>query len=302
MSRVLLARGASGDIVRALQSQLGFTGASLSSVYNTETFVAVSKFQKSQNIPQTGAVDSETWKLIMMIEEPTVEARILQVTGSFEGHGFTLAQGNYDGAGITWGIIGFTLKGGELGGIIQEIQLQNPDLVQQAFGTNTVQLMDMLAMPWKKQEEFANAQSLGANKVRLAEPWRTAFRVFGEFPEVQAAQLARSNKNYYQPALAAAMTRGLKTELGIALLFDIHVQNGGISAAAQKRINDSVAAHPIASEQDLRILIAHAVADSARVQYRDDVLSRKLTMATGTGKVHGGMYMLSNWGLDEFVA
>ena len=37
-----------------------------------------------------------------------------------EGHGFTMVAGDFDGAGLTWGIIGFTLKHGEIQRIVQE--------------------------------------------------------------------------------------------------------------------------------------------------------------------------------------
>lgn len=39
---------------------------------------------------------------------PAALDRSLQVTAAFEGHGFGMLQGNWDGAWLTWGIIGFT--------------------------------------------------------------------------------------------------------------------------------------------------------------------------------------------------
>ncbi|HYL05124.1 MAG TPA: chitosanase, partial [Thermoanaerobaculia bacterium] len=144
--------------------------------------------------------------------------------------------------------------------------------------------------------------SLGSNKVRLAEPWRSAFRTFGNLPEVQAAQLALADKAYFQPALQTASDFGLKTELGLALAFDIQVQNGGITAAARTQIQEKLARHPIGSEQDLRVIIANAVADKAAAKYREDVRSRKLTLATGVGVVHKATFVLRNWGLDDLPA
>lgn len=302
MARIFFAKGVSGEIVRSVQSQLGFTGGDLDGVYGGDTFKAVTKFQKNNGLAQTGALDADTWQPLMQRPIPDVEQRALQLTGTFEGHGFRLAQGNFDGAGITWGIIGFTLQGGELGALIQDMNQKHPELVSQAFGSKTDQLLELLNQPFKKQLIFADSISLGASKERLAEPWRSAFNTFGGIPEVQEAQLTRSNKNYFKPALVAANKLGFTTELGIALLFDIHVQNGGISARAKEKIDAFLADHPVASEQDVRILVANAVADSARPQFRQDVLDRKLTIATGTGKVHGSMFMLSNWGLDEFPA
>ena len=71
-------------------------------------------------------MDVSTWTKLLGAQVPTTQARSLQLTAAFEGHGFTLAQGNRDGAGITWGIIGFTLKHGELSKIILKIFAEMP--------------------------------------------------------------------------------------------------------------------------------------------------------------------------------
>jgi hypothetical protein len=228
-----------------------------------------------------------------------VRDRALQVTAAFEGHDFTLAQGNFDGAGITWGIIGFTLKHGELSKIVLEVQRQAPQLVKQAFGAKAGELLEIMRAPTARQMAFADSISLGASKVRLAEPWRTGFRKFGELEQVQAVQLEHANRDFFQPARRTAQTLRLKTELGLALAFDVHVQNGGIQPEAKAEIQRHVAQHPMEREQDLRVAIAHAVANHSAPQFRQDVLSRKLTIATGGGQVHGGSFVLRNWGLAE---
>jgi hypothetical protein len=233
-------------------------------------------------------------------EFPTQE-RSLQLTAAFEGHGFTLAQGNFDGAGITWGIVGFTLKHGELSKIVLNMFDTNPVLVQQSFGDNTEELIEILKSPKAVQMRFANSISVGTTKTAIKEPWRSGFRTFGEIAEVQALQLELADKDYGQPAAKTANTLGLKTELGQALAFDIHVQNGGIKASARKEIDTALQENPITAERELRVIIANAVAD-ASTSFREDVRSRKLTIATGAGKAHGELFVLSNWGLDESPA
>jgi hypothetical protein len=89
--------------------------------------------------------------------------------------------------------------------------------------------------------------------------------------------------------------------LGRALAFDIHVQNGSIKPSAEVEIAKTVQDTPINTEQELRVIIANAVAD-ASTSHKEDVRARKLTMATGAGKVHGEAFVLSNWGLDESPA
>jgi peptidoglycan hydrolase-like protein with peptidoglycan-binding domain len=302
MARILFAKGAAGEIVRKIQRRLkakGFDPNGIDGRYGDDTRKAVRAFQTSSQLDPSGEVDVTTWQKLMAKPVPGVRDRALQVTAAFEGHDFTLAQGNFDGAGITWGIIGFTLKHGELSKIVLEIQRQAPQLVKKAFGAKTQELLEIMRAPQAKQMAFANSISLGASKARLAEPWRTAFRKFGELKQVQEVQLEHANNDYFQPARRTAQTLRLKTELGLALAFDVHVQNGGIQPDARAEIKRHVAQHPMEREQDLRVAIAHAVAKASNPPSRQDVLSRKLTIATGSGTVHGGSFVLRNWGLAE---
>jgi hypothetical protein len=302
MAKVLLAKGVKGEIVRKLQRRLqerGFDPEGIDGDYGNNTQRAVNSFQQANGLTPTGEVDVVTWERLMGVPIPSVRDRSLQLTAAFEGHDFTLAQGNWDGAGITWGIIGFTLKHGELSKIVLEIHQRNPELVRQAFGTKTDELIKVMKSSKAKQLAWADSISLGVKKVKLAEPWRSAFQRFGETEEVQTLQLELTDRDYFQPAVKTAVEFGLKTELGLALSFDIHVQNGGIKPSAREEIEKDLAAHPITSEQELRVIIAHAVADKARGKFREDVRARKLTIATGSGKVHGEMFVLRNWGLDE---
>jgi len=304
MVRVLFAKGVKGEIVRKIQRRLtesGFDTHGIDGDYGNHTRDAVTAFQEDRELDRTGEIDVTTYERLFEAPVPTVKERSLQLTSIFEGHDFTLAQGNFDGAGITWGIIGFTLKHGELKKIILEINNRNSALVRQAFEDKTDQLISTLNSSLSKQLAFADSISLGAKKVRLAEPWRSAFRRFGEIDEVQALQIELADRDFFQPALSTAKELDLKTELGIGLAFDIHVQNGGVKESARKQIKNELVAHPVTSERDLRVIVANAVADKAGPEFRADVRSRKLTLAVGSGKVHGGTFVLRNWGLDEFA-
>jgi Glycosyl hydrolase family 46 len=231
-----------------------------------------------------------------------VRDRSLQLTAAFEGHDFTLAQGNFDGAGVTWGIIGFTLTNGSLSRVVLDVHSRKPALVQQAFGAKADQLLAVVRGSRAQQLAFADSISLGASKSRLAEPWRSGFRRFGELEDVQAIQLDLADRGYFRPALQTARALRLNSELGIALAFDIHVQNGSISSPAREQIRQQLAQHPVDHEREVRVIIANAVANQSRPEFREDVRSRKLTIATGTGSVHGATYVLRNWGLADLPA
>jgi hypothetical protein len=302
MARVLFAKGAVGEIVRRMQTRLGLPAADVDGWFGGQTKDAVEAFQKRESLAETGAIDVDTWNRLMAEPIPNLRERSLQLTAHFEGHDFTLAQGNFDGAGITWGIIGFTLRGGELGAIVREVDESAPELLDQAFGSLAHDLRAVLARPWPAQLAFADSISLGRQKTRLAEPWLGSFARLGQIPFVQELQLGRAERNYYAPALATAKKWRLKTELGVALAFDVHVQNGGIKPVAAAKIREALSGTPAPTEPELRVVIANAVANAAREKWREDVRARKLAIATGTGTVHGAHYALRNWGLDELPA
>lgn len=303
MSRLLFGVGAQGATISRVQQRLideGFLSTKVDGDFGGKTKAAVQAFQKSKSLPQTGDIDEATWTSLMNAPVPPVSDRALALTATFEGHGFTLAQGNFDDAGITWGIIGFTLKGGELAKILQDAYAEDPDLVRSCFGDKTDELLAHLQEPWATQLAWADSISTGAQKTGLAEPWKSAFAKLGSTELAQRLQSERVQNAYYKPALQTALQWGLTTELGAALCFDIHVQNGGIGSKAADKIRAEMT--PGMSEKDIRVLIANAVADNAIERWREDVRQRKLAIATGEGSVHDSSpFVLRYWGLDDLV-
>jgi putative peptidoglycan binding protein len=305
MTRVLFEPGASGFLVLTIQQALttaGFDPRGADGVYGKNTKSAVESFQNS--IPQlqneaAGLITESTWTSLTNQAVPTTEERALQLTSSFEGHGFTRAAGNWDGAWLTWGIIGFTMKYGQVQKIILRVNDSAPHCITDAFADRSSELLDIMKGTPDQQETWADSITVGS---RLAEPWYSGFKWLGQFPEVQKEQLRLAHEGYYVPACATAARYGVKTELGLALCFDIHVQNGGIGRNARRLIQERIAQHPPAEERDLRVLIANAVADSARAAFREDVRQRKLAIATGAGNVHGHSYVLAKWALNETQA
>jgi len=301
-ARVVLAQGARGELVRQVQAVLAAAGHYkdvLDGDYGDGTAKAVDGFRRNAGLGAGRIVDTATWAALLQRPLPDVRERALAVTAAFEGHGFGLVAGNYDGAGITWGIIGFTLASGNVAALVLEAEKQAPGCLERAFAAKARELVRVLAAPRATQLAWADAISAGARKTSVREPWRSGFRRLGELPEVQALQLDRVDAAYFQPARRTAHDLGLRTELGLALCFDVHVQNGGVAAKTRDRIRGELAAQPIHKERELRTIVANAVADASRAEYREDVRSRKLTLATGAGKVHGATYVLRNWGLDS---
>lgn len=302
-AKVYLATGARGELVRRAQmrlGELGFDPRGTDGAFGPRTAGALEAFQKNRGLAASGAVDEPTWRALFDAEPPSALERALAVTASFEGHGFTQAAGNWDDAGITFGIIGFTLRHGGLGKVVKRVHESRPGLLEEDFGPQRSRtLLEALERPAAERVSWADSISLKDDKATLHKPWQEAFARFGARPEAQAAQLAVAEEDYAKPARRTASELGLKSELGLALAFDAQVQNGGVKAAARRRIEAARAEKEPADERELRRLVAHAVADAADARFRQDVLDRKLTLAEGEGTVHGRRYVLRNWGLDE---
>jgi len=304
MTRLWFGPGARGALIRSLQQSLvqaGFDTNGIDGSYGHGTIAAVQAFQKKHDLNITGNVDDPTWSALTNdAPAPALRDRCLGLTSTFEGHGYTLAEGNFDGAGVTWGIIGFTLKGGELSQIVKSAYASDAQLVRDCFGNCTDTLLNVLGEPWDQQLAWSNSVSSGSSRGTLAEPYRSGFDKLGQSSLGQSLQQQHVDVDYFQPALATAKTWGLTSELGIALAFDIHVQDGGISSAVGAAVRAQM--RPGMAEKVLRVLIANGVADHANATWREDVRTRKLTVATGEGTVHGVSYILKNWGLDELPA
>lgn len=308
MSRIYLARGCRGGIARKLQVALaagGYYTGGIDGAFGGGTRDAVIALQTDKRLPRSGAVDEATWTAATASPLPGVAERCLQLTAAFEGHGYSIVKGNFDGAWLTWGIIGFTLKHGEIQKIVMQAWQTDPNTVRAAFGDRTGELIDLMsANSAAALARWADAISLGKSKVTVTEPWRSGFMRLGESPLVQQIQIQRAMDAYYTPALATAAKYNLKSELGVALCFDIHVQNGSVKPAAHaaivKRLGANFAKGP---ERARREALANAVAEaSANKKYVEDVRTRKLTLATGAGQVHGENFVVENWGLGEFAA
>lgn len=302
MSRTYFSRGCRGDIVIRIQKGLEHEGCTIPPLvafvdgdYGGKTAAAVGMLQERDALPVTGEVDEATWQHATHAPLPTLFERVLQLTADFEGHGFTLAQGNFDGAGVTWGIIGFTLQGGELARVVREVDRRDPGAVDAAFGDLAPSWREILAAGWPQQLQWANSISLGNARVRLQPAWLQAFERFGALPVTRQVQVEIAHARYFVPALQSARELGLHTERGIAMCFDTHVQSGGIRPSvfdAARTLDEDM-------PEDGRLLhLADAIAAAvSKPQYREDVRMRRRCIAQGSGQVHGAAYRLQAWGL-----
>jgi len=298
--RIHFSQGLQGSIASRIQSGLFDAGFGVGDHeqfvdgdYGNVTAGAMRQFRQVTGLPAIEGVDQAGWGRLTGQPLPDLFSRCLSLTSAFEGHGFGKLEGNFDGAGLTFGIIGFTLKHGELQSLVSAAFAADPALAERCF--SAAQRAEWAQVMGRSlQAQVGWAADLGH---RLRD-WKESFARFGSEPQVQALQLDRARKRYFEPAREAAARMGLQTEQGVALAFDTHVQNGGFKEEA-RQLAQELQGQP---ESRLRELLADSVARSAKPEWQDDVRSRKATIAAGHGLVHGRAYRLTAWGLDEFLA
>jgi hypothetical protein len=238
-------------------------------------------------------VDSATWIGLTGKAFPTIEERALQLTADFEGHGFTLLQGNYDGAGLTWGIIGYTLKHGEITRIIREV---DPAIVYRAFGSLAPELYGAIDKSTQARLEWADSISIGRSRAGVLPEWKDAFERFGNEPEVRRIQLEHVAP--YQKIARRDMGRfGLTSDPAFALCFDVAVQNGGVDSSEGTWIHSRIRQTGATTERQKMDIIAQVIAQTSNPRWRKGVWSRKSTIAQGEGTVNGSKYLMSAWGV-----
>jgi len=289
-----------GGVIEDVQKALNAAGVPPITVdgdFGGQTAGALKQFQTLRQMPVTGEVDDGTWPALMNSPAPPIFERCLQLAAAFEGTGFKKVCGNFDGAGITWGIIGFTLVNGELANLLAKIKAADPTLIAQAFGANEPTLLSMCGAGSTHAEKiaWANSISTGANRIHVVEPWNSAFETLGAFPQVQALQVARARDKYWIIAQNDAAALGMSDELDCALMYDIAVQNGGVPSRAD--VLAAFAAENPGTPFAKRMIVSRLVAEASAPQWQHDVRLRKEGISTGRATVHGTSYTLADWGL-----
>lgn len=306
MSRIWFGSGLRGMIAKRIQLDLlrqgyveGPPERFIDGVYGGDTSRALARLQTARALPPTGSVDEATWRQLTSDPLPTLFERCLSITAEFEGHGFGLLQGNFDGAGLTWGVIGFTLASGEIQRLLAEAEAAVPGTLDRTMGPLATIWRQTVALPRSGQLDWADGLSLGPAKTAVPPPWRAAFARLGDEPVVKRLQMQRAYDAYFVPAAATARRLRLVSELGVALAFDCHVQNGRSRVKAVAELARQAGTMP---EPQMRERLARRVAELSSPRWREDVLGRKLSLAQGEAVFRGRRYRLANWGLDETAA
>ncbi len=302
--------GSTGDSVRQLETrlkELGLYSGPIDGGFGGGVESAVKSFQSSSGLPQDGLVGPQTWSALLPGAQPPTSPllndplpkRLLSLTGAFETSTgvpecYCGLTGNFDGQGISFGVLQWNIGQGTLQPMLSDMAAQHGDVFEGLFHDNFSAITDMLASPLNEQLEWATTIQ-DPNRHTVFEPWNGLFQALGRTPEYQSIQVVHAER-IHQNALSMCAKYGLSTERGLALMFDICVQNGTISAATDAKIQADFAlipaGDPMATEVARLQSIANRRAEAANPKFVEDVRRRKLTIANGQGTVHGIFYDL----------
>ncbi len=249
--------------------------------------------------------DSKTVKIVAEAGAPaaSLDERILALTAYFEtgkkiNEACSIVAGNFDGMGISFGCLQWNLGQGTLQPILRNY-FQFGDGAWKD-DPKLRELEEVLERSKTAQLEWARSiqQQSGRKHILLPE-WKEAFKQLG--PKTKRFQLQATERRF-KVARGWCGQLGLKSERALALMFDINVQNGSLFKVSQKRginvrrsINQRIANAGQPSEAHKLVIIAEERAKASNPKWIKDVLSRKLAIANGQGKVHG-----ANVNLDDF--
>lgn len=235
------------------------------------------------------------------------ERKAVEITSLFETGkrgGFYGLSGNFDGQGLSFGLVNWTIGTGSLQPLLRDFARENPDRWQLAFGTDAGRFQALImregAAAQKEQHRFAieqmNIVSTGAHGRRIwtvRQPWVGYFRRLSEDPAFQKIQV-----RYVRDLLATAdrycRQFRLTSEQGLAFMFDtvsshgkrwIRKKFGGVEKRrvllerALKELGVRYGAR--IPEHEVLLAIADVLGTTSAQRWADKVRRRKRWFVTG---------------------
>jgi hypothetical protein len=302
--------GSKGDEVRRIQEELkalAIYQGPVDADFGGGTEAAVRKFQEMDHLTVDGAVGPLTWNALFKEAIPTpqinsrqLDYRCLALTGSFETGAaipdcFAGLSGDFDGQGISFGVLQWNFGQGSLQPLLKKMCVNHNELARSIFHERYNQLTGMLSTHMSEQMAFARSIQ-DPNRKTVVEPWRGMLKTLGRTEEFQRIEADAAN-TIYKSAEQLCADYGLWSERGVALMFDIKTQNGSIGSVIKRQILADFQNLPTGKSAEetetakLRI-IANRRAEAANSRWVEDVRERKLCIANGGGSVHGITYDL----------
>lgn len=237
----------------------------------------------------------------------------LLITGSFEGANYGGCNGNFDGAGLSFGILQWNLGQGTLQPLLADMYSSNPSRFDELAGDKSSKIVTMSLGAYEREiiQGFINEVTTGKEfipskpsnkyfkgKVEVLPEWKEVFsRIGNEFTAIQQ----KHAEHYFNDAIKVCKMFGLKTERAIAFAFDQCTQRGKGSVSDEYQQFKTEAKTFITEKGIMEFILKNDLPDFTE-RWRDDVQSRRECIINGTGIVHGSKYDLTKqFGLTDNV-
>ncbi len=245
----------------------------------------------------------------------------LNITGSFEGlTGWSNLTNNFDGQGLSLGLLNQNLGTGSLQPLLIEMRTQHYNQMQSFFSATHFQSLSEMLQTYGasvrlqslKEEVLPDSSSLDID-------WAPAVQLFALSRESASVQWAVQNlyngtafKKDWERELNALATsssyvsiqirsaqvihakaRKLQSTLGLndlrsyLVMFDFVVQNGGLDSQEIPEYQAAVKKNPLMTTQQKLLKILELRLRRVKPRYVADVRSRKMALILGMGVFHG---------------
>lgn len=162
---------------------------------------------------------------------------------------------------------------------IEDNENINPNIVREGIFAKASNSKNQRSVDWAMSNLYES------NGKTFKSDWKRGFQGLAGDPRYVTKQV-KAGHRIHKKAMSFMNVYNAKELKSYLFFFDIVVQNGGIRESTRQKYLAEVNKTPTMSENDrMKVLIKHRVLRS-REQYRADVLSRKLTILNGQGKVH----------------
>lgn len=254
------------------------------------------------------------------VDERSLNDQVIELTSMYETsreapYNYGTTASDFDGSGISWGLIQFNAKTGPLISMWQTLINSYPTQTQAAFDhpTRTPEQDQANFIEWRDlilRGNFTEIKTWAYDRGDTAtgrhsfiEPWATYFMNLGQFPEAQELQYTNASW-YFSIAKTWFSQFKLWSRRGMSLMFDIAVQSGSMNPTVSgstydliTEINNWYTAQDKTGKtaQELETMklvqIANRRADYIDVSWQDSYRGRKVAIAQGSGTYYGTMTM-----------
>lgn len=268
--------------------------------------------------------DEVSWPKEMTENEKAEFAIALNITGSFEGKaGWKNLAGNFDGQGISLGIMQQNLGQGTLQPLWIEMLNSHFDVMKDQFTSSQIQSMEQMLKVWQTikvkkssaselfpqsvddnrlEENFSEQISqLGADqnkesvkwaqktaldsKGQVLSSWSTPLQNMAESSSYRSLQI-QASLGYFEKAQQYFRAFEFTQLRHLLLMYDFVIQNGSIGENHLKIYEAWLNQNPRADEEARAFALLEARLTTVKDQYKEDVKARKSTIIRGTGVVH----------------